>query len=141
MPSVLTSAAFVVFSSSLLGIILLFILRRIECMRDRRFGERVRMHADTGALMLKNLLLRVEQTLERIPWFLAALMRYGIHVGALSFARLARTAAHQAHLLAELVSHKRTFERRETKSQFLKDVGEYPRRNHDSTSETRHTEE
>lgn len=121
--------AIIVFCASLLGIAFLFTLKKIEVARNSRFAEVMRMRADNGALRIKTLLESLEGHLENIPFFLAAVLRYGIHIGALGFARLARTSEEYAHALAEMVSHKRTFERRETKSQFLKDVSEYPIRN------------
>ena len=115
----------IVFFVSLVGIILLFTLKKIEAGRERRFAEGVRTNADHGALRVKAWLEMSESYLERTPFFIAALTRYGIHVGALAFARLARTSAEQAHRLADMASHKRNFERRETKSQFLKEVSDY----------------
>ena len=115
----------IVFFVSLVGIILLFSLKKIEAGREQRFAEGMRTSADHGALRVKAWLEMSESYLERTPFYIAALARYGIHVGALAFARLARTSAEQAHRLADIASHKRNFERRETKSQFLKDVSEY----------------
>ena len=114
-----------VFFVSLCAIIVLFTLKRVELNRERRFAEGMRSRADASALRVKAWIEISEKYLERTPWFIAALARYCIHIGALSFARLARTSAEQAHALADLVSHKRNFERRETKSQFLKDVSDY----------------
>ena len=120
-----TSMQFIVFVSSLTLIIILFLVKKLEVNRPRRFAEGLRMSADIGAVRIKSWLETSETYLEQAPFFLALLARYGIHIGALGFARLARTSAEQAHALADMVSHKRTFERRETKSQFLKDVSEY----------------
>lgn len=115
----------VVFGVSLVGIILLFVLKRVEIRRGSRFGEPLRMHADAGALAIKSWIEVGERYLERTPWFVAALSRYGVRIGALAFARLARRLAEDAHRLADFVSHKHRFERRETKSQFLKEVSEH----------------
>jgi hypothetical protein len=117
--------AMIVFSVSLVGILVLFILKKIETNREARFVEGVRARADQGALVVKHWFQISEWYLERAPWFVSALTRYGVHIGALSFARLARTLESRAHQLADLVSHKHRFERRATKSQFLKEVGEY----------------
>jgi hypothetical protein len=73
---------------------------------------------------VKAVLATGESYLEELPFFLGALTRYMVHIGALSFARLARASAKRAHQLADLVSHKRGFERRATKSQFLREVSE-----------------
>lgn len=120
-----SSAQFIVFATSLIGILLLFTIKKLESSRERRFAENMRTRADQGALHVKQWLEMGEWYLEKTPWFIAALARYGVHIGALSFARLARTSAEQAHKLADLVSHKHRFERRETKSQYLRDVSEY----------------
>jgi hypothetical protein len=122
----MTIVALVVFAMSLLLILVLFAVKRIEADRPRRFADGVRTRADAGALRVKAILETGESYLEELPFFLGAFARYLVHIGALSFARLARASAYQAHLLADFVSHKRGFERRETKSQFLKDVSEYP---------------
>lgn len=120
----MTFAAIVAFSVSVLLIIVLFLIKRAEVGRETRYAEGLRARADIGALHVKAVLARGEAYLEELPFFLGALSRYIVHVGALSFARLARASAKRAHQLADLVSHKRGFERRATKSQFLRDVSE-----------------
>ena len=47
-----------------------------------------------------------------------------LHFAALEFAHLARQASRQAHRLADFVSHKRNFERKETRSEFLRKMTE-----------------
>lgn len=120
----MTFAAMVVFGVSIALILVLFALKRVEMGREQRFGEGLRARADVGALRVKSVLAMGESYLADMPFFLGALSRYFVHVGALSFARLARASAKRAHQLADFVSHKRGFERRETKSQFLRDVSE-----------------
>lgn len=115
----------IVFFVSLGGIVLLFLLKRAEAGRGRRYAEDMRLRADGGALVVKDWLEAGEWYLARAPWFVGALARYMVHIGALSFARVARASEKYAHRLADLVSHKHRFQRRETKSQFLKDVSEY----------------
>ena len=124
-----SSVEFILFAASLIGILLLFLIKKLEVGREHRFAEALRTHADHGALLVKEWIEISEWYLEKTPFFLVVLARYGVHIGALGFARLARTSEEYAHRLAELVSHKRNFERRETKSQFLKEVSEYPIRN------------
>lgn len=114
----------IVFGVSLVLIVFLFVLKRAEVRRGARFAEGVRAGADSGALRVKEWLAMSERYLEQTPWFLSVLARYGVHVGALSFARLARSLEEQAHNLADFVSHKHRFERKETKSEFLKKVTE-----------------
>lgn len=120
----MTFAALVVFATSFFLLLILFAVKRIEAGRRARFAEGFRARADGGALRIKSVLETGESYLEELPFFLGAVSRYFIHIGALSFARLARTSAKRAHQLADLVSHKRGFERRETKSQFLREVSE-----------------
>lgn len=121
----MTLAAMIVFFVSLILIIALFTLKKIELRHDARFAENARARADIGALYVKSLLETSEGYIERIPFFIGALVRYGVHVGALSFARLARGLEREAHRVADLVSHKHRFERRETKSKYLKEVSSY----------------
>ena len=52
------------------------------------------------------------------------LSRFLVHEAALGIARAARYSERQAHRLADMVSHKRGFERRETRSEFLRKVSE-----------------
>jgi len=120
----MTIAAITVFSVSIFLILILFVLKRAELNRSHRFAEGLRARADVGALHIKAVLVKGELFLEDLPFFLGALTRYAVHVGALSFARLARTSAKRAHQLADFVSHKRGFERRETKSHYLREVSE-----------------
>ena len=116
------SMEFIVFAVSLVGILFLFLVKKMEAQRERRFAESLRIRADHGALHIKHWLELSEEYLEQTPFFLATVVRYGVHIAALSFARLARTSEEYAHQLADLVSHKRNFERRETRSEFLKQV-------------------
>lgn len=115
-------------------LIVLFSLKRAEVARGRRFGEAFRTRADERALRIKAALENGEAYLAEMPYFFSALSRYFVHVGALSFAKIARASAQRAHHLADLVSHKRGFERRETKSQFLKDVSEYKNGSSDNST-------
>ena len=119
------TAAVIVFFVSLFLVFVLFALKRVELARGARIAEPLRASADLGALRVKRLLSDVEERIENIPFFLSALVRYGVHICALSFARLARVGEREAHRLADLVSHKHRFERRETKSKYLKEVSGY----------------
>jgi len=119
------TAALITFFVTLLLVFVLFALKRVEVARGRRFGEGVRSSADRGALRVKEILQATEGQIENIPWFLGAITRYGVHVGAMSFARLARVSEREAQRLAEMVSHRHRFERKETKSKYLKEVSGY----------------
>ncbi|MFZ2886959.1 MAG: hypothetical protein WA021_04035 [Minisyncoccia bacterium] len=122
--STLQQGAVIAFSAALVLIVILFLVKSIEARRERRFAEGARMHADRGALVIKHWLERGEWYIEQTPWFIGAITRYGVHVGALGYARLAHDSAEYAHGLADLVSHKHRFERKETKSEYLKQVSE-----------------
>ena len=121
----MSSPALIIFAVSLVSIVALFVLKGFESVREARIGEGWRERADHGALRVKRIFEIGEYHVENIPFYTGAVTRYVVHVGALSFARLARSSAIQAHRLADFVSHKRNFERRATKSSFLKQVGEY----------------
>jgi hypothetical protein len=118
-------AAMTVFFAALALILILFTVKKIEVRRQQRFGENLRQLADAGALRVKASLMTTERYIESLPFFISAIARYGVHIGALSFARLARTLESEAHRLADMVSHKRGFERKETKSKYLKEVSSY----------------
>lgn len=133
----MTLAASIVFSVALFLILILFLVKYMEAGRAVRFLDTARTRADDGALKVKAALVMGEAYLEELPFFVGALSRYVVHVGALSFARLARASAKRAHQLADLVSHKRGFERRATKSQFLREVSEVKNgKDHDGTVAT-----
>lgn len=121
----MTLAAGIVFGASLFGIISLFIVKRYEVARGTLVGGAWRGRADDFALDVKWGIMVIEWYLARAPVYLSAFVRLAIRISALGFARLARISEEQAHRLADFVSHKRNFERRETKSAFLKHVGEY----------------
>ena len=117
--------AIVVFGSSIVLIGVLFILKRWEEGSGRVLAPALRRGADRQALELKDRLLNLRYDLARIPPFLVLYARYLVHEGALGFAALARTSEHQAHRLADLVSHKHGFVPRETRSEFLRQVSEH----------------
>lgn len=117
-------AAASVFFASLTGLSLLFGLKAIESKRGNIFLPRVRSVADDAALSLKSLLSELRVMLSKLPPACVYLSRVVLHKLALGSAQLARLAEAQSHKVADLVSHKRTFEKREPRSDFLKQVGE-----------------
>lgn len=119
------TAALSVLGFSIVGVILLFAIKKYELSRGRLVGGSMRDDADLFALRVKWVFLVVEWYLARLPDFVFLLTRYGIRIGALYTARIARRAEAQAHGIADFVSHKRNFERRETRSHYLKQVGEH----------------
>lgn len=121
-------AAAVVFFASLGGIALLFSLKAVEAKRGHVYAQNIRSLADSYALALKRQLFQLKVILARVPPLLVLLGRYALHELALAAAKVARLAETQAHRIADLVSHKRSFEKRpappEPRSDFLKQVSE-----------------
>ena len=117
--------AIAVFGISLIAIASLFVLKQWETGSGRVIAPALRVQADARALELKAKLFHIRLDLARIPPLALLYMRYLIHEGALAFAAFARFSEHQAHRLADTVSHKRTFVVRETRSDFLKQVSDH----------------
>lgn len=121
--------AMIVFIVSLALIVLLFVLRYIEERRGARFGARPRQLADNAALNLKDALEHGKDQLEKLPPEVAHVSMHAVHSGALGAASVARAFEEQAHRFADFVSSKRNFQRRETKSEFLKQVTDFKNTN------------
>jgi hypothetical protein len=117
--------AIVIFGISLIGIGMLFLLKRWETEAGRVLAPAWRKEADYRALALKDKLFHLRRDLARIPPIALLYCRYLVHEGALGFAAFARMSEGYAHRLADLVSHKHTFVPRETKSEFLRQVSEH----------------
>lgn len=113
------------FAFSLFGIIILFCAKAYELAHPHPVRAKWRESADGFALRVKWTLRVIEWYIAHTPQFLSLFGRWSIRTGALWFARLARLSAEEAHRLADMVSHKRGFERRETKSEFLKQVTDH----------------
>ncbi len=114
----------IVFFLSLLLIATLFALNIREYHTGRHAVLEWRKAADREALQLKELMAAADLDLKKVPPLLAHFAHVCLHFAALEFARLAREASKQSHRLADFVSHKRNFERRETRSAFLKKMTE-----------------
>ncbi len=117
--------AFVVFGISLASLIALFMMKAREATHPSVARALWRDKADTLALEIKWVVMVLEWYVSRLPLIATLLGRRLVRSAALSFAHLARLSAEYAHRLADFVSHKRSFERRETKSDFLKQVTEH----------------
>ena len=113
-----------IFFLSFAGIVLLFVLKLREERTGRRFAPAWRDALDTEAVHIKGLLMAAELDLKKVPPLVVYWGHVVVHVAALEFARAARTASRQAHRLADFVSHKRNFQRRVTRSEFLKKMSE-----------------
>ncbi len=119
------SVAILIFALSLLGIITLFSLKAWEERSSRTLVPSMRAKADEGARTVKILLARSQVEARKLPPELLILARTILHDAALGAAAVARFLERQSHRLADKVSHKAGFERRETNSDFLKNVSEY----------------
>ena len=117
--------AAIVFFASLVLIIALFTLRSIEERRGERFAARGRTLADNAALNLKDALVEGRAHMEKLPPEVAHHTMKGVVAGAHAVAAGARLIESHAHRVADFVSAKRGFERRETKSEFLKQVTDF----------------
>jgi len=131
--------AFVVFFFSLFAIAFLFALKSWEIRKERIVFAPWRERADVRALQLKELLDAARLDLSKLPPGAVRLSRIGIHQLALGFAALARAAEGYAHQVADLVSYKHHFEKRDTRSEFLKKVAEHKSGNGlDTTADNGH---
>jgi hypothetical protein len=117
--------AMVVFFLSLLGIAALFALKYWELRREHVVAPALREKVDARADKLKELMSAARTDASKLPPALVRLARFMVHELALGFAALARLLERQAHRLADMVSYKHRFERRETRSEFLKKVAEH----------------
>lgn len=115
----------IIFVMSALGIVGLFVLKYYEAKHDRVLFPQWREKADEQALRLKDEMYHVGERLEKVPPAAAFWSRVLVHDAAIGFAALARISEAQAHRLADFVSHKHRFERRETQSDFLRKVAEH----------------
>lgn len=118
-------AAVSAFLVSLLGMIVLFSVKYRETKTGRIFFPAFRDSSDEKALVLKGKLLRTRAMIEQLPPILMILARNLVRMIALKFASFLRQGEAQAHRLADMVSHKHRFERRETRSEFLKQVSDH----------------
>lgn len=115
----------IMFVFALLAISTLFGVKYWELKHERVLAPNLRDRADVRANQLKELLIAARLDLEKLPPMLVRLGRLLIRDGALAFAQLARLAERSAHDIADLVSYKHRFEKRETRSEFLKKVSEH----------------
>lgn len=127
--------ATVVFFLSLICIAGLFGVKYWEEKNQRVLALNIRDLADERARELKKLLAISRVELAKLPWEAAHIAHVLIHAMALRAAQLARMAEAQAHRLADFVSHKHHFKRREPRSEFLKKVGEHSFRSRNSSND------
>ena len=119
----------IVFFLSLLSVVGLFAVKYLENKHERILHPSFRQKADEHAIKLKELAHMSRGELSKLPPRAIIVAKAAIHASALGIARFAREMESRAHQLADLVSHKHRFEKRETRSEFLKQVGEHPMSN------------
>ena len=127
--------AIAIFALSLIGISGLFFLKMWEMRTAHDIAPEIRERADHLALELKKLIARSHVEARKIPPEALILARTILHDAALGAAALARYLEKQSHRIADKVSHKASFERRETNNHFLKNVSEYRNGNSDSSEQ------
>ena len=110
----------IVFFLSLTLIFMLFALKLREMETGKVIAANFKRSADLEALRVKELVFAANIDLKKLPHLAVFWGQEAIHFAALEFARLARGASLRAHQLADFVSHKRNFQRRTTRSEFLK---------------------
>lgn len=125
-----------IFLLTLVLIALLFALKNWEVRNGRVVAPAMRSRADEGAIELKRLALESGSEIQKLWPMLLLLSRYFVHEAALGFARLARGLEGQAHNVADLVSHKRSFTPRQTRSEFLRKMDRSTNIEHDPTGES-----
>ena len=118
-------AAIIVFGVSLSAIAILFLIKHVEERNAYVIAPSIRAAADRSALRFKALLSVAEAKLEQMPPTTARMLRRILVLTAQSFGSALHRFGQQSHKLADLVSHKHNFERRETRSEFLKSVSEH----------------
>jgi len=114
-----------VFFLALILVLALLTLKQWEVAHERVIFPRMRYKADMQALHLKELAFAARKDVSNLPPFLLDAAQSVVHGIAVDAGSLAIWLGRQSHRLADTVSHKRNFERRETKSEFLKKVSEH----------------
>jgi len=122
-------AAMIVLGFSILGIGFLFYIKHWEEKEARVFVPGMRLAADDKALEFKAFLGTCQNEFRKLGPTTLRIGRAMLHDLALALAALSRASERQAHRLADLVSHKHAFQRRETRNDFLKQVSDVPMRN------------
>ena len=93
--------ALIIFSVSLIALVILFAVKAREATHPRVVRAGWRDHADEFALSVKWFFLVAEWYLTRLPLFAVVMSRRMVRRAALSFAHLAHLSATQAHRLAD----------------------------------------
>ena len=114
----------IVFLGSLIGLALLFVVKSYELSRGTLLFPKAHTFADDRARLLRGDLMRVSRAIEKLPARSLLVVRSMLHMAAVQAATVARSTEERLYALADKVSHKHRFDRKETSSQFLKQVTE-----------------
>lgn len=117
--------AIIVFAGTLFLIAAFFALKGWEMRNERIIAPRFRSHLDQTALSAKRAALALEARTGELPQLLGTYARRASVLLVRRFARFSKGLADGAHELADFVSHKHNFERRDTSSRYLKEVLEH----------------
>jgi hypothetical protein len=115
----------IVFVISLIGIVCLFGLKYWEEKHATVLVPKMRLWSDDKADEFKQFIAWSRAEAGSLTPRALRFARWCIHELALGFASLARASEREAHRLADLVSHKHRFERRESTNEFLKQVSDH----------------
>lgn len=123
-----------IFFGALAALISLFLLRYFEERRGMRFAPRMRRSLDRLARIIKAIALVLSDMLEHVPQIVSYLLRALAVSIVRRFAHMTESLSRAAHSVADMVSYKHRFERRETRSDFLKKMSRPDERSADQSS-------
>lgn len=121
----LVTILIVAFSIALCAIVFLFSIAYLEAARGTVVSPRIERVFDTWATGTHTGLMHIGHMVDHWPTYMMQFGYYLVHVAAVLVALVARAAERRAHAVADFVSHKRSFTRRETQSDFLRAVQEH----------------
>jgi hypothetical protein len=121
----MVAVATVAFVSALMGLALLFVHKHREVRAGRVLLPTLREKGDEQALALKDFLAVCRTEAHTWPPKLVQLGREMTHRAILAVAVFARATERNAHALADRLSHKHEFKRRESANEFLRQVGDF----------------
>ncbi len=126
----------IVFFHALILIVALFTVKQWELMHERVLMPQWRARADVKALRVKELAFAARKDIEHLPPFLSMPLRASCMVSRSMQAILPSGSAGNRIVSPTMYRTKRNFERRETKSEFLKKVSKHKDGNDDGDEPT-----
>lgn len=113
-----------VFLLSLAGLVGLLVLKHREGVRGSQYAPETRARLDAHARALKAHLIALAGEAEKIPPRATAAGHVLLRDAALLAGYAGRSLEERAFKLADMISHRHRFERKEPRSDFLKRVNE-----------------